>query len=119
MLRAELRDIRPNDYEDWKAFAAAEHPEPWDEFAWFVLEIGAEGQEGSNLFQILVATHAAVPRAKGTDTHRRVLVVDSFEPKALETALRSYISLLAANNWDQIVERLRTNMYWEFERHWS
>src|SRR5262249_44851267 len=65
MLRPELRHISPNDYDGWEAFAAAEHPEPWDEFAWFVLDIGLEGQEGTDLFQVLVATPAAVSRAKG------------------------------------------------------
>ena len=31
MLSAELRHISPNDYDNWEAFAAAKHPEPWDE----------------------------------------------------------------------------------------
>ena len=119
MLRPELRHISPNDYDGWQAFAAAEHPEPWDEFAWFVLDIGLEGQEGSNLFQVLVATPAAVSRAKGNDKHRRVLIVESFEPQALETALRDYVASLAAHTWDEIVERLRCNMYWEYEKRWS
>jgi len=119
MLRPELRRIIPNDYDGWEAFAAAERPEPWDEFAWFVLDIGLEGQEGSNLFQVLVATPAAVSRAKGNDKHRRVLIVESFEPQAIETALRDHVASLAAHTWDEIVERLRCNMYWEYEKRWS
>lgn len=119
MIRAELRHISPNDYDSWEAFAAAEHPEPWDEFGWFVLSIGVEGLEGSDQFQVLVATPAAVARAKGHDKHRRVLVVESFEPEALAAALRSHVSSLVAPTWDSIVERLRCNMYWEYERQWS
>ncbi len=30
-MRAELRDISPNDFSDWQGFASAEHPEPWDD----------------------------------------------------------------------------------------
>jgi hypothetical protein len=119
MLRPELRQISPNDYDTWEAFAAAEHPEPWDEFASFVLDIGLEGQKGTTLFQVLVATPAAVSRAKGKDKHRRVLVVESFEPQALEAALRDHVSSVAAHTWDEIVERLRRNMYWEYEKRWS
>jgi hypothetical protein len=119
MLRAELRHISPNDYDSWESFAAAEHPEPWDEFAWFVLDIGLEGQEGTTLFQVLVATPASVSRATGNDKHRRVLIVESFEPRALESALRDHVSSLTTHTWDEIVERLRCNMYWEYEKKWS
>jgi hypothetical protein len=119
MLRAELRHISPNAYDNWDAFAAAEHPEPWDEFGWFVLDIGVEGREGTTLFQVLVATAAAVARAKGTDKHRRVLVVESFEPQTLAAALRDHVSSLVAHTWDEIVEQLRCNMYWEYEKRWS
>jgi len=115
MLRVELRHISPNDYDSWEAFAASEHPEPWDDFGWFVLGIGLEGQEGTTLFQALIATPAAASRAKGDDRHRRVLIVDSFEPHALAAALRDHVSLITAHTWDDIVERLRRTMYWEYE----
>jgi hypothetical protein len=119
MLQAELQDIRPNDYDSWEAFAAAPHPEPWDEFAWFVLGIGPKGQEGSDLFQVLVTTPAAVSRAKGHDKHRRFLVVESFEPELLARSLREYVSSATSPTWDRIVERLRVHMYWEYEKRWS
>jgi hypothetical protein len=119
MLRATLLQISPNDYQSWEAFAAAEHPEPWDEFGWFVLDIGVDGQEGTTLFQVLVATPAAVSRAKGNDKHRRILVVDSFEPEALAAALKDHVSSLRADTWDEVVEQLRRNMYWEYEQRWS
>ncbi len=119
MLRPELRGVRPNDYLDWQHFVAAEHPEPWDEFAWFQLDIGPEGQEGATCFQVLVTTPAAVRRAKGDDKHRRLLVVESFEPELLLKSLREYVSTAASRTWDETVERLRAHMYWEYERRWS
>jgi hypothetical protein len=119
MLSAELRHISPNDYDDWEAFAAAEHPEPWNEFGWFVLDIGLAGQAGTTLFQVLAATPAAVSRAKGNDKQRRVLLVDSFEPDVLAAALKDYVSSIAAHTWNDIVEQLRRSMYCEYEKQWS
>jgi Immunity protein 8 len=118
-MRAELRHISPNEFPDWQSFASAAHPEPWDEFGWFVLDIGVEGQEGTTLFEALVATPAAVPRAKSNDKQRRVLVVDSFEPEALAAALKGHVSAVNAHTWDDVVEQLRRNMYWEYEKRWS
>ena len=119
MLRAELREISPNDYFGWEAFASSDRPEPWDDFGWFVLSIGVEGQEGSYLFQVLVATPAAVTRARKDDGHRRVLVVDSFAPDDLAAALKEHVSSITAPTWDGIVEQLQRTMYWEYEKRWS
>jgi hypothetical protein len=119
MLRPELRHISPNDYSDWQAFSEADHREPWDEFGSFVLDIGLEGEKGTTLFQVVVATPAAVQRAKQYNHRSRVLVVESFQPDQLEFALRQHVSAQAALTWEQIVERLRRHMYWEHEREWS
>jgi hypothetical protein len=119
MLQAELRDISPNDFEGWEAFAQADHPEPWDEYGWFVLSIGLSGQEGTDLFQVLVATPRAVTRARGDDKDRRLLVVESFEPANLARALTDYVASVKAVTWDGIVEQLRHEMYWEYEKRWS
>jgi hypothetical protein len=117
MLKPELCHIKPNHYPSWDDFAAAEHPEPWNEFAWFELTIGVEGQVGADLFQALVATHTALPRARAKYKKHRFLVVESFEPQMLETALRKHVESCADYTWDDIVERLRCEMYWEYENY--
>jgi hypothetical protein len=119
MLHPVLNHISPNDYDNWDAFAAAPHAEPWDQFGWFVLDVGVEGEEGTTLFQVLVATPAAVSRARGKDKDRRVLVVDSFEPVALAQGLKDYVASAGGHTWDEIVQRLRNCMYWEYEKRWS
>jgi len=53
MLRPELCAIHPNDHDGWAAFATAGHSEPWDEFAWFVLDVGLAGRIGTIAFQVL------------------------------------------------------------------
>jgi hypothetical protein len=119
MLRAELRHIRPNDYVSWDAFAFSQRSEPWNDFGWFELDIGLEGHQGTTVFQVLVATPAAVSRAKGKAKHRRVLVVNTFEPEGVANALKQHVSSIAAHTWDEIVEELRRTMYWEYETNYS
>ena len=118
-MRAELRDVSPNDYPGWEAFASSERPEPWDDFGWFELSIGPEGDKGCDLFQVLVTTPAAVSRAK-LDCKRhhkefRCLLVETFEPDVIAKALRDHVSGLTALTWDGLVKQLRRSMYWEYE----
>ena len=119
MIRAELRHISPNDYQNWEEFAAVEHPQPWDEFGWFILDIGAEGEAGTTLFQALVTTPAAKGRAKENERDRRMLVVPSFEPEDLARELREYVGSVTGSSWSDVVEQLRCTMYWEYERRFS
>jgi len=114
-MRAELRAIEPNDFPGWDAFAAADRPTPWDDFGWFTLSIAPEGDPGSDLFQVLVATPAAISRAKGNSARFRGLVVDSFEPSIIAETLRDHIASLQAHTWDGMVDQLRCTMHWEFE----
>src|SRR5260370_1418527 len=93
-MHAELKHISPNDFLDWEAFAAAERPEPWDDFGWFTLSIGHEGGEGADLFQVLVYTPATVSRAKGEVGFRGV-VVEMFEPEVIARTLREHVSAVA------------------------
>ena len=114
-MRAELRAIDPNDHLGWDAFVAAERPEPWDDFGWFTLSIGPEGDPGTSYFQVLVSTPAAVSRAKGELGRFQGLIVDSFEPGVVETTLREYVSSLQGLTWQDLVEQLRRTMHWEYE----
>jgi hypothetical protein len=114
-MRAELRHIDPNDYPGWDTFAAAEIPEPWDHSGWFMLEIGPEGDVGTEMFQVLVSTGAAVSRAKRGRRDFRVLIVDLFEPEIIAARLREHVAFITANSWDGLVEQLRRTMYWEYE----
>jgi hypothetical protein len=114
-VTAELRWIAPNDYPGWDAFVAAERPDPWDDFGWFTVGIGAEGAEGTNNFQVLVATPAAASRAQGDGTRFKGVIVDAFEPDAILATLREYVSGIPGNCWEDILTRLRRDMYWEYE----
>ncbi len=114
-MRAELRGIDPNEYPGWDAFATAAQPNPWDRFGWFTLRIGPEGHEGSDYFQVLVATPAAVSRAQGNDTRFRGVIVPVFEPQVILDALREHVSAVIGSDWEQIAARLGQTMHWEYE----
>src|SRR5262245_18708298 len=114
-MRAELRAIEPNDYPGWDAFAVADRPTPWDDFSWFTLWIAPEGDAGSDSFQVLIATPAAISRAKGNSGTFRGLIVESFEPSVIVQTLRDHIASVQARTWDDLVDQLRRTMLWEYE----
>jgi len=116
MYRAKLVSIRPCAYDRWETFASSVRLEPWDDFAYFDLDIGLEGHEGTNSFSVLVATPAAVTRAKGDNKHYRILVVDWFEPEAIAAALNEHVSSIVAHTWDEILRQLQRTMYYEYEK---
>jgi len=109
-MRATLREISPNDTLDWEKTEG-----PWDAFGWFSLSIGPEGNEGSEYFQVLVATPAAVSRAKGPTGRFRGVIVDSFEPDVIAKTLHDYVSSIEGHTWHDLVEKLMENMLWEYE----
>ena len=114
-MRGELRDISPNDFPDWQCFASVERPEPWDDFGWFSLNIGPEGDPGTEIFQVLVATPAAVSRAKGNRGRFQGIIVESFEPEIIVNTLHEFVSSVTGNNWSEIVDQFRRAMFWENE----
>jgi hypothetical protein len=114
-MRAELRAIDPNDYPGWDAFVAADRPTPWDDFGWFTLSIAPEGNPGSDYFQVLIATPAAVSRARGTSGAFRGLIVNTFEPSVIAQTIRDQIAGLQAHTWQDLVDQLRRTMPWEYE----
>jgi len=114
-MRAELRAIEPNDFPGWDAFTSADRPTSWDDFGWFTLSVAPEGDPGSDLFQVLVATPAAVSRAMGNSECFRGLVVNTFEPSVIAQTLRDQVASLRALTWQGLVDQLRNTMYWEYE----
>jgi hypothetical protein len=115
-MKAELRCIEHNDFfPGWESFAAAPSTEPWDDYGWFTLTIGPEGDPGTNYFQVLVSTPAAAGRARDKDRYFRGILVDTFEPAVIEQTLRTYVESLHGVDWQDLVDQLRRVMLWEYE----
>ena len=114
MIRAEIHSLESNDHLNWSDFAAYESPDPYDDFGWFHITIGAVGVEGGNDFQICVATHRAVGRAKRSGSIQGLLV-NRFNAQSVHNAIHDRINSIEAYAWNQFVDECRTFMKWEYE----
>jgi hypothetical protein len=116
-MRAEMKWISPNDFINWESFVSSDRREQevWDDFGWFSLDIGSEGEDGTETFQVLVSTPAAVSRAKGDRKRFRGIIVDEFKPDIIRKSLTDYVSSVVGISWSEVVEQLRRWMYWEYE----
>jgi hypothetical protein len=110
-MEADLRAIEANDIPDWPNWSAADAS---NALQWFTLTIGPPGDVGADLFQVVVATPTAIRqrREKGRFVG---LVVDRFEPKLVETAIREFVASCKALTWSGVLDLLRTRMQWEYE----
>lgn len=111
-MRAELKWIEPNDFPAWEAYISAD---PLDDFGWFSAGIGPEGEHAADIFQVLVSTPAAVARAQGTASRFRGLIVERFEPDAVQATLRHYVTTRAdTGSWTELARELASVMDWEY-----
>ena len=114
-MRLELRWLETNDFLSWDAFAAAERPDPLDCSGWFTCGVGVEGENGDEIFQVLVATPDAIRRVQQERKRQRFLVVREFNRQAIETALRDHLSTVTGRTQLEINNQLRKCMYSEYE----
>ncbi len=116
-MRAELRAIYPHNYSlDWATFVAADHSESWNGHGWFTLDIGPEGEQGTNTFQAYVATPTASHKAIGNgELSLGGFVVESFDPDSIRQVLKSYVASIEGADWTTIVDQLRRRLLWEYE----
>lgn len=114
-MRAVLKGISPNDFLSWEEFRRYSSPDPWDDFGWFTLDVGADDEDGTNLFQVLVSTPAVVSRAIGDAGEFQGILVDRFDADEIQRVLRDRIASIRCHTWNDIVEELRTFSLWEYE----
>ena len=114
MIRAVVNSLEPNDHDGWSAFAAHESADPYDDYGWFHITVGATDTDGGNDFQLCVSTPRAVSRAK-SDGRTPGILVDRFDAKSVHDAVHNRIQSIEAHSWDQIVDECRTFMHWEYE----
>src|SRR6266851_4733572 len=76
--------------------------------------IGAPGETGVDLFQVAVATALGL-RDRGRKGKFVGLVVDRFEPRIVEDAIREFVAISKAPTWQGVVDLLRARMRWEYD----
>ncbi len=110
-MRAEVRYIEANDIPAWPDWQAADE---LDEHQWFTVFVGPPGDPGADLFQVAVAT----PRwlwARGRPGRFVGLVVDRFEARAVERAIRDFVASAEGPTWREVARQLASKMRWEYE----
>ena len=114
MIRAVIHSLETNDHDDWSAFAEYESIDPYDDFGWFHVTVGATDIEGGNDFQLCVSTPRAVRRAKLAGAIPGILV-DRFDAQSVRDAVHARIDSIVVHTWDQIVNECRAFMHWEYD----
>lgn len=113
-MKAVIHHLESNNHADWDDFVQYRSPDPYDDYGWFHLTIGATGVTGGNDFQVCVATQRAVGRIKRKGFVPGILV-DEFDPAIVEKAIRDRVDSVCVHSWEQIVDHLREFMHWEYE----
>lgn len=112
-MRAWIKSIMANDILEWPHWEATCDEE---ELQWFSVEIGPIDEEGTNLFQVAVATPQGL-QARTEKTPFRGLVVQEFTAQCVTDAITDYVKALEAQSWQQLTVQLRTVFLWEYEGH--
>lgn len=114
VMQAEIHHLKSNDHVDWHDFVRYRSPDPYDDYGWFHVTIGASGVTGGNDFQVCVATPRAVGRVKRNGFVPGILV-DQFDAATVEKAIHDRVDSVCGHSWEQIVDQLREFMRWEYE----
>jgi len=109
-MQAEVRGIEANDIRDWPNWVPVDASA---ELQWFTVSIGADGTEGSDLFQVAVATRRGI-NARRQKTKFIGLIVDAFTPAQIEQAIRDHVATIRATTWEEIARGLGPTMQWEY-----
>lgn len=113
-MKAEIYYLASNDHADWADFVRYRSPDPYDDYGWFHLTIGAAGVIGGNDSQVCIATPRDISRIRNRGFVPGIMV-DKFDPAIVEKAIRDRIDSIRVQSWEQLVDRLREFMHWEYE----
>lgn len=113
-MRAEVRHLASNVHPDWQDFVDDPSPDPWDDYGWFHVTVGASDVDGGNDFQVCVATPKAIKRLR-REAMGPGIVVERFDAASVRAAIHERIATVEGDSWDEIVEQLRVFMRWEYE----
>ena len=78
------------------------------------LYIGPEGEEGTNIFSILVASPPALNR-NGHRGKSKVFVVHTWDWNSVKSTFVSWVEEVGEGSWERLTDKLRKKFHWEFE----
>lgn len=81
-----------------------------------VLSIGVLGEDGADYFYVDVFNTGWIEKERFL-IGKKSIVVDLDDLDELEKYIRSFISGVHGNNWEDIVAHLKEYFYWEYDNH--
>lgn len=90
--------------------------DPTDDFGWFTIGVGMEADPASTIFQVVVSTPKAIPRAKHKkQTKFRGLVIPAYSSESAHEAIKQRVETARVLTWDDLISDLQREMHWEYE----
>jgi hypothetical protein len=88
-----------------------------DVYVLLEVEIGVAGEDGADIFQLMIATPEGLRRHAGGEViaERALVVVSDFSWAQVRKTLGAIVDRCAANDWSESVLRLQRYFSWEYE----
>ncbi len=113
ILRADLKSILPmTDNYEWNELKVRD---VWNEYNWFTLNIGIQGKEASDIFDVLISTPRAQGRARRENNIKQCFIVERFDRRTIENSVTQFVERITGMSWMDIVDQLREKINWEYE----
>jgi len=115
MITAEIKSLDLSSDVPWSDFL----PDDPVYFGFYLTAtIGVAGNDGGDLFQILICSPQWLSDAnrRGECLSSRHFEIDQpFNTKAIEAALAGFVQSCRGENWQEVVDKLSQKAEWEFE----
>ena len=113
-MKAILKDIDLSSTIGFKEFA----PQRPEAFSIFITASIGNETEGADLFEIQVCTPEYLKEQislKGALWGRHMLIVNRYDPLAIETKIKAYLDDCNGKDWPEVAVRVSRIGHWEFE----
>lgn len=114
-MKAQLKDIDLSSVVAFEDFV----PENAENFSvWATAHVGLFGEVGADLFQIQICTPRYLAHqvsSSGPTWGRHILIVQTYNPVEIRSALERYLETCTGVDWHEIGPKVARVGFWEFE----
>jgi hypothetical protein len=114
-MRAAIRRYECVDSEDLSTYEVGEPPVFGFTLAFF---IGVEGEEGSDQFEVLVASATYLAQRypdQAATFLRHIMLASDYNIQEAVALMTKYVSSLEANSWQALATKINRVARWEYE----
>ncbi len=115
-MKPQVTQIVPDDFHHWDEFAEYASDDLSDDWGAFTVNIGLDPCDPGEVYGVVVATPAAIPRIKQEwGRPFKGLVINQFDSESVKQAIEGYVSQVTAISWEEVRRHLQKVMTWEYE----